>query len=185
MILATTGQIGSGKDAVVDILGKLLNAPEINISDIVRKEATANGISLERDPLTNWTEEMFMKHGSDYFVDKAIEEIKKVDSPIVVVSGIRSPRNVEVMKNEFGDNFKLIAVNTDVQTRFERIKKRGSEKDHVTYEEFLGDNAEQERIFQIGVAMKMADYQVDNNGDLENLEMQLKQLIEKFNNGSK
>ncbi len=176
MIYATTGHIGSGKDTAVEILGEFFEAEKLNISDLVRGLAGQRGVSIEREPLTRFTQEVQAEQGPEYFINMAIEQIKKMNTPVILVSGIRSPENVEVMRKAFPKDFILIAVEVTQENRFERIRKRASEKDDVSYTEFLQHDAEQERIFGISKAMKLADYHIDNNGSRDDLMAVLKKI---------
>ncbi len=176
MIYATTGYIGSGKDTVIDILGEFFEAEKLNISDLVRQLAMQHGVSIEREPLTRFTERILAENGSDYFINRAVEQIRKMKAPVILVSGIRTPENVEVMKKAFPKEFILIALSVTQENRFERIRKRASDKDDVSYTEFMQHDAEQERIFGISKAMELADYHIDNNGSRYDLESVLKKI---------
>jgi len=81
------------------------------------------------------------------------------------------------------DDFLLLAVDADQQQRYQRILQRGSETDHVSFEEFQiqeskemanTDPAKQ----NISSCMKMADIMIYNNGTFENLYQQLDEIFE-------
>jgi dephospho-CoA kinase len=78
-----------------------------------------------------------------------------------------------------------MAVDADQKIRFERIKKRGSEKDNVTWEEFVN----QEKIESestdpnkqnLIACRNVADYVINNNGSIGQLESQVNIFLKKY-----
>ncbi|NBV28533.1 hypothetical protein EBS02_05905, partial [bacterium] len=78
--------------------------------------------------------------------------------------------------------FILLAVHSEVNNRFDRIKKRGSATDNVSLEEFIehdkmeADLKESHRA-NIHTCMKMADYTLENNGTFEDLEKKVDEFL--------
>ena len=82
-------------------------------------------------------------------------------------------------------NFYLFAVDANSKIRFERIKKRESEKDNVTYDEFL--DAERKEMVSNDPAkqnlkkcIEIANYKFENNGSFKNLYKQIDNALKKI-----
>ena len=67
----------------------------------------------------------------------------------VVISGFRSPREVEHVIGELahtGKKFRLIFVEADERRRFERLVARGRPGDNISYQKFANRDEQQERM---------------------------------------
>ena len=76
----------------------------------------------------------------------------------------------------------LLAIDADMKLRYERIKKRNSETDKVTFEEFKKQEdieyANKDKNKQnIKAVMHIADYTLENNGSLEELYLKIDKII--------
>lgn len=82
-------------------------------------------------------------------------------------------------------NFKLIAVKAKKAVRFRRLRKRGKPWDPKTWKDFLVVDRRDKGIGQkgygqqVGKCVKMADEEIQNNGNLKQLEKGIKELIVK------
>ena len=80
------------------------------------------------------------------------------------------------------ENFLLLSVDAEQKIRYERILKRGSETDHVTFEEF---QAQEEKEMNntdptkqnVAECMKLADVQIRNDGTFEDLYQKLDEIF--------
>ncbi|MCS6935332.1 MAG: hypothetical protein NZM35_09320, partial [Chitinophagales bacterium] len=82
-------------------------------------------------------------------------------------------------------DFVLFAVDADPRLRYERILRRGSETDHISYETFLENEAREMNNTDphkqnLAACMRMADYHFNNddgfNGLFEQIDDALQQL---------
>lgn len=159
MIIAAVGKNASGKDYFLEFISKEFGVPMLSVGDIARELAQEEGLEQTRENLHYISKKYMSAYGQDFFPKKLIEKIKKMDAPTVLVSGIRPPSDVENFKEAFGDNFFLVGIVVESdRTRWERTVARGSARDHVTFEEFLELDKQEEALFQTSVTMSMADY---------------------------
>jgi dephospho-CoA kinase len=114
--------------------------------------------------------------GQDLFSKVISEDIKRDDSEVVIVDGIRRESDIEYLKKMKG--FKLIYVEADMKIRYERIIKRGENADdnRKTFEEFKKDH-QGEAELQIKGLKGIADIVLDNNGTLEDLYQQIDDIL--------
>ncbi len=105
------------------------------------------------------------------------EDVKLADAPVIITEGIRRPSDIAYLKDLEG--FVLIALKTDERMRFERLTKRSENPDDrgKTWETFQKDNnAEAEQ--KIKDIAAMANYTIENNGDLDDLYRQIDKIVE-------
>jgi dephospho-CoA kinase len=69
----------------------------------------------------------------------------------------------------------LIVVNK--KERFQRLLKRNEPRDPKTWQEFLEQDREEEKIFQLSKTCKLADYRITNNETIEKLFQKLDKII--------
>lgn len=172
------GQIGSGKDTVVKYISTKFFMPVISIGDIAREIAKSEGLPLTRQNLQELTEKYFERFGRTYFIDEAIRRIKCARHDKILITGIRTLTDITTLRKNFADDFVLILVTAKKRTRFQRLKLRGEPRDPKTWREFLEQDRNEERIFQLSEAGKLADYRIDNNGSMEELFQKIDKVIE-------
>ncbi len=159
MIIAAVGKNASGKDYFLDIISKQFGIPVISFGDCVRELADKEGLVHTRENLQYISEKYMTTYGQDFFPKMMAEKIKDMGTDTILVSGIRPPTDAELFKNEFGDNFFLVAIVLESdRMRYERMVARGSARDNVTYEQFLALDAREEELFHTSKTMDMADY---------------------------
>ena len=160
MVIAAVGKNASGKDYFLEFISKEFGVPMLSVGDVVRELAELEGLEKTRENLHAVSKKYMSTYGDDFFPKKLIEKIKALNSPTVLVSGIRPPSDVENFKEAFGDDFFLVSiVIDDDKKRWERTVARGSARDHVTFEQFLELDKAEENMFHTSVTMSMADYQ--------------------------
>jgi dephospho-CoA kinase len=179
-VIGVVGLNGSGKDEVVKYLNQKYSVPLISVGDIVRELAAEQGIEPTRDNLDNLAKSCFKKYGEGYFVKQVVAKIRRNQWPAAGISGIRSPADIEIVKKAFGRNFVLINVYvSDSRVRYQRVHRRGSRRDQITYEDFLRQDQESENLFHIHEAAGLADYSIANDGTLEQMQHEIEKLVEK------
>ena len=177
-VIGVVGLNGSGKDEVVNYLNKKYGVPLISVGDIVREIAAKEGIEPTRNNLDSITKRYFNLFGEGYFVKQIVEKIRKSSWKAVGISGIRSPRDIALVKDAFKQDFILIHVYiSDPQVRYQRILKRGSKRDQSTYAEFLKQDDMSQELFHIQDSIKLADYSLPNDGSLEDMHQAVDKLV--------
>ena len=159
MVIAAVGKNASGKDYFLEFISREFNIPFLSVGDIVRELAEIEGVEKTRENLHAVSQKYMGMYGQDFFPKRLIEKIKENNYTDVLISGIRPPSDVENFKAAFGDDFFLVAIVVESdRKRWERTVARGSERDHVTFEEFLELDKHEEELFNTSRTMSMADY---------------------------
>ena len=178
IVIGAVGDIGSGKDEVLKYLRDRYGVPYISTGDIVRQMAHEEGVEGTRENLEAISKRCFTQMGRGCFVRMVGQEIVKRGWEVAGISGVRSPEDVAVMKEMFGNGFILVSVNiNDPETRFKRVRLRGERRDPLTREAFREQDSNEEQEFQISKTKALADYTLDNSGTLEALHRQIDKLV--------
>lgn len=180
-VIGIIGLNGSGKDEVVKYLSRKYGVTLFSAGDLVREIAAQRGIEPTRENLDNITREYFQHFGEGYFLRTIAGIIRQKNLETAGISGIRSPQDIAILKQEFSGDFVLIHVSvSDPRMRYERIRKRASKRDEIDYADFLREDQISEELFKINEAINQADFSISNDGSLDELYRQIDQLIEQY-----
>ncbi|MFX0116437.1 MAG: AAA family ATPase [Candidatus Hodarchaeota archaeon] len=177
-VIGAVGLNGSGKDTVLRLISDYLGCPLISIGDLVRDIAKKQKIQLTRENLNKISERYISAHGKEYFPRLVAAEIRKISPKIACVTGIRTPHDVRVLREEFGHDFILLSVETDQNTRLERLKIRAEARDPHSFSDFLKQEKNEEKIFHVSTTMRLANYVISNNGSLDELRTNVRRFLE-------
>jgi len=177
-VIGAVGQNGSGKDEVLKYLRTRYDVPFLSTGNIVREIAAKEGLEPTRENLGKISDKYFRAFGKGYFVKLLADKIRNSGWKIAGISGIRSLTDVSVLKEIFGKDFMLIAVSiSDPHVRFARMTKRGEGRDPHSYEQFLRQDQDEEKLFSLKEAESLADYTVSNDGTLDDLHREVDRLV--------
>ncbi len=174
MIIGITGLIGAGKTSVVELL-KEKGFEHLSVRDYINQELEKRNLEKNRDNMRVIANELRKKHGSSYIVEQLYQKSKGK----VIIESIRTLGEVKALKNK--KDFILLGITADPKTRYERIHKRKSSTDNVSFEEFKRqeslENNTSEDEQNLKICLKNADYTIENNGTYQELENKIKNLI--------
>ncbi|MCB9358449.1 AAA family ATPase [Candidatus Woesearchaeota archaeon] len=178
MIIGITGPAGAGKGEVVNYLMKK-GFLHFSFREYIIGEIKKRGMPVNRDSMILVANDMRKNHGSDYIALELIKKAEKTKKNCILES-VRTVGEVEALKNS-GD-FKLLAVNADIEIRYDRIKKRGSETDNVTFEKFKEQeetemHSDDKTKQNVAKCVEIADMTLTNNGTFEELHSQIDKIL--------
>ena len=177
-VIGVVGLNGSGKDEVLKYLNQKYNVPFISVGDLVREIASREGLALTRENLDAISRKYFDKFGEGYFLKLVIERIRQNQWQICGISGVRSLQDVSNIREAFKSDFVLIEVFiSDPKVRFARIAARGSQRDQLSYEQFLRQDEASQELFKIRDTLKLADVAIPNNGTLAELHDRIERVV--------
>lgn len=177
MILGLTGKNASGKGEVAHVLSEG-GFHYLSLSDLLREELNTRGLEVTRENLIQVGRQMREQHGAGYLADRALQKIE-VDKHYIVDS-IRNPGEVEVLRRS--KNFHLINITALSKVRFERMKARGREGDPQSLNDFeklesVEATSKNPNAQQLESTSALADVELENNGSLDHLREQVKDLV--------
>mgnify|MGYP006297379251 CR=1 FL=1 len=179
MIIGITGTIGAGKGTIVEFLKKKKNFKHFSVRGFISEEIKKRGMPVNRDSMVVVANDLRAKNSPSYIVDRLFEKAREAGGNSVIES-IRTPGEVESLMEK--GNFRLFAVDCDPVIRFNRIKARASETDHVDFETFM-ENEKREMETDdpnkqnLKKCIEMADYVFDNSGLVEELYAEVEKVL--------
>lgn len=173
-IIAVVGMCGAGKSVACDYF-KEKRYDYVYFGGATMDELKKRGmeVNVENEKLVR--EDLRKTLGMGAFAIIKLPEIEAgLANTNVIADGLYSWSEYKVLKDKFGDDFKVLAVHTPPTLRYKRLSTRDNRP--LTPEEAYGrDKAEIENI-EKGGPIAMADYMVINDGSVEDLKGQLKEL---------
>ena len=159
LIVCLTGMPGAGKSTIADAL-KSKGFDKITMGDAVRAEATRRKISPTGENLGKLMLEIREKNGPGAVAELIKDQIANSKSNVILIDGVRSIPEVEVLK-KFGI-VKILAIHASGDTRFGFLTNRKRSDDPENRGEFVKRDSR-----EIGVGMSesiaLADETLSNN----------------------
>ena len=175
MVLGLTGPNAAGKGEVASHLERC-GFKLHSLSDIVREEAARQGFPPEREHLIRIGNQLRRELGAGALAKRILPRLGQRD----VVDSIRNPAEVAVLRER--EDFVLLGVSAQPETRFRRSLDRGRPGDPATFEEFQErerqENSADPGAQQLGATYELSDHVVGNDVDLDGLRDAVDGLLE-------
>lgn len=174
-IIATVGLPGSGKGEAASV-ARELDIPVVTMGDVIREECRARGL----DPADHHGEvavALREEEGPTAIADRSLDRIRDelTTHDTVLVDGIRSDVEVERFEEEFGEQFRLLAIEAPFDVRKERIDDRDRDDPDT---ESLQERDRRELDFGMGTAIENADITIENTGTIEAYHKRIRRVLE-------
>ena len=160
LIVCLTGMPGAGKSTIAEGL-KSKGYETINMGNAVRRELKEKNLEPTRSNLGKLMLELREKNGPGAVAELVKPEIENSDAKVILIDGVGSNEEIEVLK-KFGD-VKLLAIHASTDTRFNFLQKRGRSDDPQTKEHF---EERDNRELRVGISNSIAlsDFAISNIG---------------------
>jgi dephospho-CoA kinase len=177
LIIGITGLGRSGKNTVAEYLSKSYGFRHLDFNiDVIQEELKKRGMDATRENSSVLGDEMREKEGMVVMAKRIMMKMggfKEGES--FVLTGFRSPEEVDYIRNEAPGEFWLILIKADPTVRYER-----RDDPEQTEEGFF---ARDERDIQnkgMAKVFDLADHTINNNSSLENLYKEVDDLISRL-----
>jgi dephospho-CoA kinase len=179
IILGLAGEMASGKGTVAEYLGKKYKGNSHRFSTMLRDLAKRMYLEESRENLQKISKIFRQNFGEDILSKVIYHDVKNDQHRIVAVDGVRRISDIKYLKN-FSD-FKLIYIETSLEKRFERTKRRyeNSDDEAKTFAEFKKDQKKEAELQIKGLKTK-ADFLIKNDGTFKELYAQIEKIIKKL-----
>ena len=159
LIVCLTGMPGAGKSTIAKGL-KEKGFEIINMGDSVRAEAKKRNLEPSGENLGKLMLELREKDGPGAVAKLIEDQITNSPSNVVVIDGIRSDSEIEVLK-KIG-KVKLLSIHASTDTRFDFLTQRGRSDDPQDRGNF---NQRDKREIGVGIStsIALADESISNN----------------------
>ena len=160
LIVCLTGMPGAGKSTIADGL-QLKGYDIVNMGNAVREEAKKRNLEPSRSNLGKLMLELREKNGPGAVAELIKPQIESSTSNVILIDGVRSNDEIEVLKKM--GNVKLLAIHASTDTRFDFLQKRGRSDDPQTKKHF---DERDSRELGVGISNSIAlsDYAISNIG---------------------
>jgi len=150
---------GAGKSTIAEGL-KSRGCEIINMGDAVRAEAKNRNLEPNGENLGKLMLELREKNGPGAVANLIEPQIQNSQSNVIVIDGIRSKAEIQVLKNS--GNVKILCVHASIDTRFEYLTNRGRSDDPENRETF---EKRDDRELGVGIStsIALADETISNN----------------------
>jgi dephospho-CoA kinase len=181
MIIGLTGSFGAGKGWVADYLVTQKNFAHFSARTFIIAEITKRKMPINRDSMIEVANDLRKKNGPTYIFEQLVAMAKEHGGNCVVES-IRAVAEAEYFKELGGI---VLGIDADPEVRYQRILKRGSETDTVTFEEWRQqeiresnpDDPTKQDIFG---ALAESNEVIKNNGDEDELRHNIDIFLSKY-----
>lgn len=177
-IIAIVGMCGSGKSVATDLLVEL-GYEKIYFGGVVLEKIKEMGLSITPQNEKMVKEDLRKQYGMAAMAVALLPRIKELSmSNNIVLDGVYSWDELKLLKEEFKDQIKVIAIVVDKEIRYSRLMTR--EVRPFTNEEAINrDISEIENIAKAG-PIAYTDYYIDNNGTIDDYKKRLLQILDKI-----
>ncbi len=166
---------GSGKSEAVKFFVDR-GYKKVYFGEVVINELKERGLEINEKNERLIREDLRNQYGMAAMAVKSLDRIREYfNSGNVVIESLYSWSEYKTVHNEFGDNFKLLAVHTDKKLRYERLMKRKIRP--LTEAEAISRDVSEIENIEKGGPIAFTDYMILNNGSLEELKSKLEELF--------
>jgi len=132
----------------------------LNLGDGVRAEAKRRNLEPSGDNLGKLMLELREKNGPGAIAKLLTEQIKNSQSKVIIIDGVRSIAEIEVLKNT--GSVKLLSIEASADTRYKFLSARGRSDDPTTREKFE-ERDNREISVGLGKSIAIADETIVNS----------------------
>ncbi|MHC1708425.1 MAG: AAA family ATPase [Bacteroidales bacterium] len=182
IIIGVTGTLGAGKGTIVEYLTERKGFKHFSVREYLIEEIEKRGKLVNRDSMVEVANEL-RSQNSPAFMAEVLFERASASGENCVIESIRTVGEIESLRQK--PLFFLLAVDADPVLRYDRIRERGSETDHISFETFLENelremNSNDPNRQNIARCIALADVVFNNNGSKEELYRSLEEVINRI-----
>lgn len=176
LILGFVGEMSSGKGAATKHVVANHDAGSHKFSQILRDILDCVYVDQSRKNISTLSLILRKNFGEDVLAKSMYHDVQNDSHDIVVIDGVRRIEDIVYLREL--PEFKLVFINADMQTCYERSVKRGENAGDTTktFEEFKRDH-EADADARIVDMKNYADHVIENDGTYQELYAQVDEVI--------
>jgi dephospho-CoA kinase len=182
VIIGVTGTNGAGKGTIVEYLVEKKGFKHFSARAFLVEEIEKRGWESSRDNMVVVANELREKNSPSFVADELFKRALESGQNCIIES-LRTVGEVESLKNK--GNFTLLAVDADPRIRYERVLKRSTSTDDISFEKFLADEEREMESTDpnkqnLKKCIAMADFTIINNKDINYLNQQIEEIYDQI-----
>lgn len=182
VVIGITGTLGAGKGTIVDFLKEKFDFAHYSVRGYLIDEIEKRGMIVNRDSMTLVANELRANNSPSFITDELYKRAV-INAKDCIIESIRTPGEVYSLKEK--SNFYLFAVDANPVVRYDRIKMRKSSTDNIDFETFMANEAREmdtkdPNKQNLSKCIEMADYKFNNDGDLQTLDNEVEEVLNKI-----
>lgn len=177
-VYAITGYPGAGKSTFGE-LAKAHGYTVKSMGTIVREKAKKQLKDFNSHDLGEWATKQKQKHGNQIVAEWLTQEIQQMESNKVVIEGLRTPEELEVLRNNLG-NVKVVYIHAPSKIRLQRLKERNREGENKFTEKDLRERDDREDEWGVGELLKKEKnrlIKINNTENIKKLEDKVESVL--------
>lgn len=177
MLIGITGTNGAGKGAVVEYLVSSKGYSHYSARTVILDTLRQAHLAATKENMRTVANNLRKEHGASYIIEQ-LYAMAQTDTNAVIES-VRTIGEAEFLKK---NNAKIIAVDADKKTRYERVANKGVQIDHMSFEDFERiENREMASSdpwdMNVFGVIQLADAKIMNDGSIEDLHTHVDQVL--------
>lgn len=187
IIIGITGTLGSGKGTVVKYLIENKGFEHYTVRGFLIEALKERNMYVNRDTMRSLANQLRKENSPSYIIEKLAEKALQSGKNCIIES-IRTPGEVEALKKY--PKFVLLAVDADINLRYQRIRERNSVTDQVSFETFVDNeklemHSEDPNEQNLSRCIEMADHTILNNDSIDSLNNDIEAFLKNLSYYSK
>ena len=176
-LVIVTGMPGAGKSGVAQAFHDV-GVPVIVMGDVIRNETRKRGLEPNPENTKKVMLDLREKDGPGAVASFCTDELKELDSDIVVIEGCRSIAEIDVF-DDCADSVVIVCVHASPRERFTRLRERNREDAPPSWEVFRERDIREISV-GLGGVIALSDIMLVNDGTLEEFTNQSKELVKRL-----
>jgi dephospho-CoA kinase/inosine/xanthosine triphosphate pyrophosphatase family protein len=178
-VLLIVGHKCAGKTTLSDHLASREGVMVFEASSVLRS------LALEADESVDTADDAFRflwEHGLDYVAQTIAKYLDRSTVRLNVVTGLRTVEEISLLLDRFIQT-RIVFVDSDSRTRFERHLKRARDPSVRTFRDFEKQDEEQAKFGVLRVPTEVATDIIRNDGTLEQYKVKIDTLVGNLEQG--
>ena len=162
LLILIVGMPGSGKSFAASVIKNHFKAKVFKTGDVIREEIKRKG--LKYTPENDKRMRLWFHSGREHVIVERLWKKVRVCMGIVVIDGLRSPKELAMLRKLYKGRIVLIKIQSSFNVRVKRSKKR-ARFGKLETEKYLRERDKSETSELVGLKqlLKKADYAIDNS----------------------
>lgn len=176
-LIIVTGMPGAGKSGIAEAFNDA-RVPVIVMGDVIREETQKRGLDPNPENTKRVMLELREKGGPGAVASFCVDELKGLQTNIVVIEGCRSIAEIEVF-DDYADDVVIVCVHSSPEERFNRLRERNRDDAPLSWEIFRERDIREISV-GLGGVLALSDIMIVNDGTLADFQNQSVELVKRL-----